>query len=164
MAPLGGPRARPGRARTTPAPAGYLLMRLAAASFAVILFVVTYLTAPSQMVAVPGAACGRRRPRRGARPRDAAHTQTGRRLTRGVSFAEARVQHFEEVLDLGLPHRRGQASEPRRRKQDAVIDELPVNPLQPRRLVLRQGSAAIVDEAARRRMQSEERAHPGDGA
>ena len=29
-------------------------MRLAAASFAVILFVVTYLTAPSQMVAVPG--------------------------------------------------------------------------------------------------------------
>jgi hypothetical protein len=29
-------------------------MRLAAASFAVVLFVVTYLTAPSQMVAVPG--------------------------------------------------------------------------------------------------------------
>src|SRR5438105_3462210 len=54
MAPLGGPRAGPGRARTTPASAGgCTMMRLAAAASAGVLFVVTCLAAAVPFAAAP---------------------------------------------------------------------------------------------------------------
>ena len=68
---------------------------------------------------------------------------------------DACVQHLEEVLDLGLAHRRGQAPEPGRRQQDAVVDELAIEPVQPGALGLRGDAAAVVNERALGRVQTE---------